>query len=53
MAKKAVIVISLVEEVKEKESIELEEEISEEFAKWPVIIPWMKNLEKVTVVEEL
>ncbi len=53
LAKKAVIVISLVEEAKEREGIELEREISEELTKWPVVIPWMKDVEKVTVVEEL
>ena len=52
MIKKAIIVISLVEEAKEKEGTELEKEISEELIKWPVIIPWMKDLEKVTVIEE-
>lgn len=51
MIKKAIIVISLVEEAKEKEGTELEKEISEELAKWPVIIPWMKDIEKVTVIE--
>ena len=52
MIKKAIIVISLVEEAKEKEGTELEKEISEGLAKWPVIIPWMKDIEKVAVIEE-
>ena len=53
MAKKAVIVVSLVEEAKEKESGELEKEISEELVKWPAFIPWMKDIEKVTIIENV
>lgn len=51
MAKKAVIVIALVEEAKEKNNMELEKEIFEELYTWPANIPWMKKVEKVTVIE--
>jgi len=52
MAKKAIIVVSLVEESEEKENEELEMEISKEIVKWPANIPWMKELEKVSVINE-
>lgn len=51
MAKKAVIVISLVEESTEKTNEEIEQDISEELTRRPVEIPWMKKVEKVTVTE--
>ncbi len=51
LAKKAIIIVSLVEESKEKENEELEMEISQEVAKWPANIPWMKELEKVSVID--
>jgi len=49
--KKAVIVVSLVEESAEKSSEEIEREIMEELSKYPSLIPWMKEVEKVTVTE--
>lgn len=47
MTKKAVIVISLVEESIE----EIEKEILEELSKGLPKIPWLKKVEKVTVEE--
>ncbi len=51
MAKKAVIVVTLVEESEEKTNDELEKEIFFELSKAPLVIPWMKQLEKVEIVE--
>lgn len=51
MVKKAIIAISLVRESAEKTSEEIEKEILEELSKLPVKIPWMKEVEKVTVTE--
>jgi len=51
MGKKAVIVFSLVEESVEKADEEIEKEIFEELSECPAKIPWMKNVEKVTVTE--
>jgi len=51
MDKKAVIVISLVEESAEKANKEIEKEITEELSKHPPMIPWLKKDEKVTVSE--
>lgn len=51
LVKKSVIVISLVEESTEKTNEEIEKEIFKELSKLPVKIPWMKNVEKVTVTE--
>jgi len=51
MDKKAIIEISLVEESAEKSSAEIEREIMEELSKYPSLIPWMKQVEKVTVTE--
>jgi len=51
MDKKAIIEISLVEESAEKSSKEIEREIMEELSKYPSLIPWMKQVEKVTVTE--
>jgi len=51
MGKKAVIVISLVEESAEKSNDEIEKEILEELSKGPPAIPWLKKVEKVTVTE--
>ena len=49
--KKAVIVISLVEESKGIPNEEIEKEIREELSQdWPRI-PWCKRVEKVTVSE--
>jgi len=47
MGKKAVIVVSLVEEGAEKSN----KEIVEEFSREPARIPWMKEVEEVTVTE--
>jgi len=51
MGKKAVIVVSLVEESAEKPNEEIEREILEELSREPARIPWMKEVEKVTVTE--
>jgi len=51
LAKKAIIVVALVEESEEKENVELEREILEELSKAPHVIPWMKKVLKVEVVE--
>jgi hypothetical protein len=52
LAKKAIIVVALVEESEEKRNVELEREILEELSKAPHVIPWMKKVLKVEVVEE-
>jgi hypothetical protein len=49
--KKAVIVISLVQESTEKTNGEIEVEIFKELSECPTKIPWMKDVEKVTVEE--
>ena len=49
--KKAVIVISLVEESKEIPNEEIEKNIREELSKDLPRIPWCKKVEKVTVRE--
>jgi hypothetical protein len=49
--KKAVIVFSLVEESAEKSNEEIEREIMEELSMEPARIPWLKEVEKVTVTE--
>jgi hypothetical protein len=51
MAKKAIIVIKLVEESNEKSNKELEREILRQLSKSPAKIPWMKSVEKVTVTD--
>ena len=51
MAKKDVIVVSLVEESAEKANEEIEKEIMEELSREPSAIPWLKKIEKVTVTE--
>jgi len=51
MTKKAVIVISLVEESIEKTNEEIEKEILEELSKNLPKIPWFKKVEKVTVTD--
>jgi hypothetical protein len=52
LAKKAIIVVALVEESEEKENEELEREIFEELSKAPHAIPWMKQMKNVEVVED-
>jgi len=49
MVRKAVIVISLVEESIEKPNREIEKEIMSELSKGPARIPWLKKVERVTV----
>lgn len=52
LGKKAVIVIQLVEESAEEPNEQIEKEIYEELSKGsPIIIPWFKKVEKVTVKE--
>lgn len=51
MDKKAVIVAVLVPESKEKNNDELEEEIFDELSRAPESIPWMKEVEKVEIVD--
>jgi len=51
MTKKAMIVVSLVEESIEKANEEIEKEILEELSKDLPKIPWFKTVEKVTVTE--
>ena len=52
MAKRAIIVISLVKESEGKSNNELEKEIFRALSTPPPKIPWMKNVEKVTVIEK-
>jgi hypothetical protein len=51
MPKKAIIVVSLVDESEDKTNDELEKEIFDELPKAPPSIPWMKEVEKVEIVE--
>ena len=51
MVKKAVIVISLVEESAQKSNPEIEKEILRELSREPARIPWLKKVERVTVSE--
>jgi len=52
MSKKVVIVINLVEESVETTNEEIEKEILQELTDDMPIIPWLANVEKVTVIEE-
>jgi len=52
MPKKAVIVIVLVDESREKSNRELEKEILMELSKVPHVIPWMRQVLKVEVIED-
>jgi hypothetical protein len=52
MPKKAVIIITLVNESREKRNEELEKEIFDELSKYPSKIPWMKNVLRVEVAED-
>ena len=51
LTKKVVIIITLIDESKEKRNEELEREIFEELMRNPTVIPWMKEVEKVEVKE--
>jgi len=51
MVKKAVIVVSLVEESTEKLNREIEKEIMSELSKETARIPWLKKVETVAVSE--
>jgi DNA-directed RNA polymerase subunit H (RpoH/RPB5) len=52
VVKKARIVISLVKESTETPNEEIAKEILKELSTRPTKIPWMKNVEKVTVTDE-
>jgi hypothetical protein len=52
MSKKAVIVIKLVEESVEEANERIEKEILQELIDYMPIMPWLANVEKVTVVED-
>ena len=49
--KKAIIVISLVDEAQEETNEAIEKEIFQELSKEPPKIPWCKKVEKVEVAE--
>ncbi len=51
MVKNVVIVVSLVKESAGKTNEEIEREIFKELSERPAKIPWMKDVEKVTVAE--
>lgn len=52
MTKKAIIVITLVKESALTGNKQIEQEILNELSNEPAKIPWLKTVEKVTVVEE-
>lgn len=52
MPKKAVIILTLVDESREKSNDELEKEIFDELSRAPGKIPWMKQVKKVEIVED-
>lgn len=56
MVKKAIIVIVLVDESAGKTNEEIKkdimQELSKELSKEPAPIPWLKTVEKVTIIEE-
>ena len=52
VAKKAIILVELVKESEEKGNAELEREIFMGLSKVPHVIPWMKKVVKVEVIEE-
>jgi hypothetical protein len=52
IVKKALIVISLVKESFDKRNEELEKDILKELSEEYAPIPWLKLVEKVTIVEE-
>lgn len=51
MPKRALIKISLVKEANEKTNEEIEKQILECLRRYPPKIPWLKNVEVVTVTE--
>jgi len=50
--KRVIIVINLVEESVERANDEIEKEIFQELSTEIPVIPWLKRVEKVTVIEE-
>jgi len=52
VAKKVIIIISLVEESTDKPNDEIEKEILHELTDDMPIIPWLESVEKVTVIED-
>ena len=52
MPKRAIIIITLVNESREKRNEELEREIFDELSKYPSKIPWMKHVVRVEVAED-
>lgn len=52
MVKKAVIVISLVEQSVEQADRDIEKEILDVLSEDPARIPWLKEVEKITIVDE-
>lgn len=50
--KKVIVVINLVEESLEEANEEIEKEIWQELTDDMPIIPWLQNVEKITVIEE-
>jgi hypothetical protein len=52
VVKKAMIIISLVEESAGKSNEEILKDITEELSKEPAPIPWLKKVEKVTILKE-
>ena len=52
VVKKTVIVISLVEESAEVANEKIEKDILKELSEEPTRIPWLKEVQKVTVTEE-
>lgn len=52
MVKKAVIVISLIEKSVDWANKEIEKEILDVLSEEPTRIPWLKEIEKVTVADE-
>jgi len=51
-AKKAVIIVRLVEESLEKKNSEIEKEIIQELMEDLPVIPWFGSIEKVTITED-
>jgi len=51
MSRKAIVVVSLVDESEKEKCEMIEKEIFEELSKGFTVIPWMKKVEKVKVAE--